>query len=30
MRYGIEPLPGTRLTITERAYTAPIWYTPGE
>jgi len=29
-RYGIEPLPGTRLTITERAYTAPIWYTPGD
>jgi hypothetical protein len=28
-RYGIEPLPGTRMTITERAYTAPIWYTPG-
>ena len=29
-RFGIEPLPGTRMTITERAYTAPIWYTPGE
>lgn len=27
-RYGIEPLPGTRMTITERAYTSPIWYTP--
>lgn len=29
-RYGIEPLPGTRLTITERAYTSPIWYTPAQ
>jgi hypothetical protein len=29
-RFGTEPLPGTRMTITERAYTAPIWYTPGE
>jgi Protein of unknown function (DUF3604) len=27
-RFGTEPLPGTRLKITERAYTAPIWYTP--
>lgn len=27
-RFGTEPLPGTRMTITERAYTAPIWYTP--
>ena len=29
-RFGVEPLPGTRMTITERAYTSPIWYTPGE
>jgi Protein of unknown function (DUF3604) len=28
-RFGTTPLPGTRMTITERAYTAPIWYTPG-
>lgn len=28
VRFGIEPLPGTRMTITERAYTSPIWYTP--
>ena len=28
-RFGVEPLPGTRMTITERAYTSPIWYTPG-
>ena len=28
-RFGIKPLPGTRMTITERAYTSPIWYTPG-
>jgi hypothetical protein len=29
-RFGSEPLPGTRLTITERAYTSPIWYTPAK
>jgi hypothetical protein len=27
-RFGTKPLPGTRMTVTERAYTAPIWYTP--
>jgi hypothetical protein len=27
-RFGTEPLPGTSMTITERAYTSPIWYTP--
>ena len=27
-RFGIKPLPGTRMTITERAYTSPIWYAP--
>lgn len=27
-RYGVKPLPGTRMTIIERAYTSPIWYTP--
>jgi hypothetical protein len=27
-RFGVKPLPGTRLTITERAYTSPIWYNP--
>ena len=26
--YGIKPLPGTSMTVTERAYTSPIWYTP--
>jgi hypothetical protein len=29
-RFGIQALPGTRMTITERAYTSPIWYTPAE
>lgn len=28
-RYGVKPLDGTRMTLQERAYTAPIWYTPG-
>jgi Protein of unknown function (DUF3604) len=28
-RYGVTPLPGTTMTVTERAYTSPIWYTPG-
>jgi hypothetical protein len=28
-RFGVQPLSGTRMTITERAYTSPIWYTPG-
>jgi hypothetical protein len=27
-RYGVTPLPGTAMTITERAYTSPVWYTP--
>jgi len=27
-RYGIKPLPGTQMTVTGRAYTSPIWYTP--
>jgi hypothetical protein len=27
-RFGVKPLPGTKMTITERAYTSPIWYTP--
>ncbi|MCL4807991.1 MAG: DUF3604 domain-containing protein [Thermoanaerobaculia bacterium] len=27
-RFGNKPLPGTRMTITERAYTSPIWYSP--
>ena len=27
-RFGVQPLPGTRMTITERGYTSPIWYTP--
>jgi hypothetical protein len=27
-RFGVKPQPGTKMTITERAYTSPIWYTP--
>jgi hypothetical protein len=27
-RFGVKPLPGTRMTVTERAYTSPIWYAP--
>ena len=29
-RFGVEPLPGTAMIIQERAYTSPIWYTPGK
>ena len=28
VRIGSKPLPGTRMTIVERAYTSPIWYSP--
>jgi len=27
-RFGVKPLPGTRMTIAERGYSSPIWYTP--
>jgi hypothetical protein len=29
-RFGVKPLPGTTITVTERAYTSPIWYTPSK
>jgi hypothetical protein len=28
-RFGVQPLPGTVMTLQERAYTSPIWYSPG-
>jgi hypothetical protein len=29
-RFGSQPLPGTAMTVVERAYTSPIWYAPEE
>jgi hypothetical protein len=26
--FGVTPAPDVRMTLTERAYTSPIWYTP--
>ena len=26
--FGVKPPEDARMTITERAYTSPIWYTP--
>jgi len=28
-RFGVKPPPEAVMTLTERAYTSPIWYTPG-
>jgi hypothetical protein len=25
---GVNPLEGTKMTLQERAYTSPIWFTP--
>ncbi len=29
-RFGTKPLPSTTMSLKERAYTSPIWYTPGK
>jgi hypothetical protein len=28
-RYGIKMAANVPMTVTDRAYTSPIWYTPG-
>ena len=29
-KFGVKPLPGTRMTVVERAYTSPIWFNPAK
>ena len=29
-RFGIKMAPEVPMTVTDRAYTSPIWYTPGK
>ena len=29
-KFAVKPLPGTRMTTTERAYTSPIWFNPAK
>jgi hypothetical protein len=29
-RFGVKPLPDTAMSLQERTYTSPIWYTPAK
>ncbi len=29
-KFGVKPLPGTKMITTERAYTSPIWFNPAK
>jgi Protein of unknown function (DUF3604) len=29
-RFGIKMVDNVKMTVTDRAYTSPIWYSPGK